>query len=80
MRRLHRLVAWFGVVLLIAAMSAACSTARDVGEVVVHEWDPNSEDGNPWVGLIWEPSDDGEILFLGEPTFPHRQHVDALLT
>jgi hypothetical protein len=51
-------------------MSGACSTASDVGEVVVHEWDPNSEDGNPWVGLIWEPSDDGEILFLGEPTSP----------
>lgn len=70
MHRSYRAVPSIGVVFLVATMSGACSTASDVGEVVIHNHDPVSGEESPWIGLGWEPSDDGEVLFLGEPTSP----------
>jgi hypothetical protein len=70
MSLLHRAIALIGVVLLVATMSGACSTATDVGGVVVHNWDPVSGEESPWIGLIWESSSSDEVLFLAEPTSP----------
>ena len=70
MQRLRRVAMYLGVGLLVATMSGACSADVEVGEVVVHNWEPIAGDESQWIGLIWAHSGEGEILFLGEPTSP----------